>query len=213
MYTKLYNLFLDALFPVACMLCGRTDTLLCDECREKLPINPVTVRQPSASLASITICADYTDDRIQQLISSFKFLNIRDLGKSLGAILYQGYTTLQLPQDIVLMPIPLHSRREKKRGFNQSMLLAQELSRRSGSPIDAELKRIRARRPQHTLNRRERLINVKGVYQYQYIAAPASVLLIDDIATTFATLNEVARELKKHGTKTVHALVLAKNDP
>jgi ComF family protein len=178
-----------------------------------LPLLPTHIPKPSEFLDGIIICANYEDPGIQKSITAFKFQGLRDLVIPLSTILLYGLNDKAIPKGAVLIPIPLHRRREKNRGFNQSALLAQELSLRTGLVLDHNLKRIRARRPQHTLNRAERLKNLKGVFAYLPAAAPEEVLLIDDIATTYATLDAAAEELKKHGTKTVDALVIAKNQP
>lgn len=213
MLQQLGTLLLDIVFPTQCLLCTKPGTLLCASCAGKLPIRPVLLRHPSTNLASITVCANYEDAAIRQLITAYKFNGIRELASPLGRILEHGMRASRLPQSVLLMPIPLHRRRENNRGFNQSELLAKYLAQTLDMRLDLHLKRIRARRPQHTLNRKERLTNVRDVFQYESSAAPETILLIDDIATTFATLAAAADELKKHGTKTVHALVIAKNDP
>ncbi len=210
MFEKTTQLILDALFPISCVLCSDPGALLCAVCESKLPLQLTRLSSPTPHLASITICANYEEQRIQKLIFAFKFNGLKGLSVSLGNILQTAMPALH--SDTAIIPIPLHRRRERNRGFNQSALLAQELAKTTGLPLDTQLKRIRARRPQHTLNRAERLENLKGAFSYNG-AAPAHVLLIDDITTTFSTLDEAASELKKHGTKTVHALVVAKNQP
>ncbi len=201
---------LDIFFPVSCVLCGKGDSHLCDSCRQSLPIAPKHIPRPSAALDSITICANYEDQRIQKLIVAYKFNGLKELSVPLGKVLRTAAPTLQ--PETVIIPIPLHRRRERTRGFNQSTLLAKEVAQATGLRLDTQLKRIRARRPQHTLHRAERLSNLKGAFSYSD-AAPAHILLIDDITTTFSTLNEAAIELRKHGAQTVHGLVVAKNQP
>ena len=213
MFKKLISVLLEILFPTQCVLCKQAGSLLCHTCARALPIVPVRKLDPSSHLSSVTICANYHDERLQRLIAAYKFTGMRDLSGPLGAMLEKGYARHVLPQKAIIIPIPLHHRRQRKRGFNQSYLLARFLSGHTGHALDTHLTRIRARRPQHTLNRAERLTNMLGVFRYTGGAAPDTVLLIDDIATTFATLDAAAQELKKHGTKAVHALVIAKNDP
>lgn len=117
----------------------------------------------------------------------------------------------------LLAPVPLHPFRQWRRGYNQSELLASELSRLCKLPAAQILQRTRYTRPQIELGDKERAQNVRGAFalhqrNWALHAGVKTVLLIDDVATTGATLNECARVLKTAGVKKVFALTLARRD-
>jgi ComF family protein len=115
--------------------------------------------------------------------------------------------------DPLVMPVPLHPKRLRQRGYNQSLLLARHVAARLSAELDyTSLKRPKHTPPQAGLNREERRKNMKGAF---VLARPQSVegrtvLLVDDVATTGETLNECARILKKAGCSRVLCLVLAR---
>ena len=112
----------------------------------------------------------------------------------------------ELPADAVLVPVPLHRGRLWNRGFNQSAIVARELSRRTGLPVEVDaLRRVRATPPLKGLNMRQRRRTVAGAFR----ASPEAelrgrtVVLIDDVLTTGSTANACARVLKRAGAKRV----------
>jgi ComF family protein len=115
--------------------------------------------------------------------------------------------------DPLVMPVPLHSKRLRQRGYNQSLLLARHVAGR----LSAELDYLSLKRPKHTppqagLKREERRKNMKGAFvlERSHSVEGRTVLLVDDVATTGETLNECARILKKAGCAQVLCLVLAR---
>lgn len=122
----------------------------------------------------------------------------------------------------ILVPVPLHSWRKWRRGYNQSELLARELSRLTNAPSLSLLRRTRFTTTQTELSREERLQNVEGAFALNEKAArvlalrktPFSFVLIDDVYTTGATLEECARVLRlSFPTATVRAVTLAYQSP
>ena len=113
----------------------------------------------------------------------------------------------------MVMPVPLHRTRLRARGFNQSLVLARQVSETFSLPLDFNnLVRLRATRPQVELNGRERAENVAGAFQ---LRSPADiqqkrVLLVDDVLTTGATMNECAKTLKEAGAEAVISLTIAR---
>ncbi len=112
----------------------------------------------------------------------------------------------------LIMPIPLHPTRLRERGYNQSALIAQKLSKEFNIPlINNNLIRIRNTPSQTNLNKKERWTNIKGAFKIKY---PTNInkkftLLIDDLLTTGATTSEAALTLKKSGAKKVGVLTIA----
>jgi len=114
---------------------------------------------------------------------------------------------------VLIMPVPLHPKRLRERGFNQSLLLARHVSRVLHIDLDfLSLRRVRYTLPQTRLAKKERLQNVRGAFELrdQNAVRGKSVLLVDDVVTTGNTLNECARILKKGGAEKVFCLSLAR---
>ena len=112
-----------------------------------------------------------------------------------------------------LIPVPLHPRRLRRRGYNQSALLAREIGRALNLPLQ-ENRLIRVKNPQpqaQTPSPQQRRSNVSGNFACPADAAGLTALLIDDVATTASTLSECAAALKTAGATQVHALVLARD--
>ena len=112
-----------------------------------------------------------------------------------------------------MLAVPLHPAKKKERGFNQSELLAEKLAAAKHLFL---LKNAAARalntKPQVSLSKEERASNMKGAFKITRpeLVKGRNILLIDDVATTLSTLEELARELKKNGAKGVAALTLAR---
>ncbi len=159
---------------------------------------------------------------IRDAIHAFKYRGKTALAAPLADLLWE-YSTSEAGRAIpfenvtVIAPIPLHPLRRWRRGFNQSTLLARELSERAQIPYAEILKRTRHTAPQIELGAHQRAANVRGAFALderallEYSRAH-SVLLLDDVATTGATLEECARILKKSGVAEVYALTLARRD-
>jgi len=116
------------------------------------------------------------------------------------------------PVDLI-MPVPLHPRRLREREFNQSLLLADRLSQSTKIPLSfTNLVRVRPSPPQTSLSRKDRRRNLRGAFAVRDRAAVKGkrVLLIDDVFTTGATVNESAKALRKAGSGDVYALTLAR---
>lgn len=110
-----------------------------------------------------------------------------------------------------VMPVPLHPKRLRERGFNQSLLLARHVAGALGCPLDfLSLRRVKWTVPQAGLSREERKRNVQGAFAVRGGVRKGRVLLVDDVATTGDTLAMCSRTLKKAGYASVHCLTLAR---
>jgi ComF family protein len=119
----------------------------------------------------------------------------------------------QLTELDMVMPVPLHPARLRQRGFNQALLLAHQMCEKNDIPLLCDnLYRVRPTRPQVELTGEERLKNVAGAFALRRPDAvkDRSVMIIDDVFTTGATLNECAAVLKEAGAAQVVALTLAR---
>ncbi|MFH1954594.1 MAG: ComF family protein [Pseudomonadota bacterium] len=119
----------------------------------------------------------------------------------------------KVPGPLLTMPVPLHPKRLRERGFNQSLLLARHVAK--GLQIDLDflsLRRIRYTMPQTSLAKKKRQENVRGAFQLKRPEAVRgkTILLVDDVATTGNTLNECAVALKRAGSKKIYCVTLAR---
>ncbi|MBU4216276.1 hypothetical protein L6270_02600 [Candidatus Parcubacteria bacterium] len=114
-------------------------------------------------------------------------------------------------ETILIIPVPLHNKRLRWRGFNQSEKLAHFIANKSQIKINTEnLKRIKFKKPQASLKKEARLKNIQNVFTWQGAKLNhQNIILVDDVTTTGATLNECAKILKANGANEVWGLVLA----
>ncbi len=148
---------------------------------------------------------------IKTAIHAFKYQNKTYLAKTMIGLMERNPLPLIMDQYDRLVPVPLHRNRLRQRGYNQSLLLAREISCRYRVPVDDRiLKRARDSVPQVELTGAEREKNVKGVFSLAGDPAERSVLLVDDVFTTGATVDECARVLLKGGAKRVDVFTVAR---
>jgi ComF family protein len=154
------------------------------------------------------------EDPLKEIIHHFKYQSRRSLAHPLALRLAAVYRENASAFDVnLVIAIPLHRSREAERGFNQATELARHFCRETSLPLlERVLQRIRATQIQAGLSRRERRINLKGAFQ---VTQPEKlsgkkILVIDDVFTTGATLNECAKILKHHGAARVCLLTLAR---
>lgn len=159
---------------------------------------------------------------LRQVVLLLKFHRQERLGRRLGALLAPLWSLFEDPENAWLIPVPLHAARQRERGFNQAELLARGLIRalhRAGKPCPhlaaRELRRTRATAPQTGLSLAARRENVRGVFAplHARLLRGRTIVLVDDVMTTGATLSECAGTLKRAGAARVLALTLARATP
>ncbi len=200
-----FRLILDMLFPVECLVCGAAGTYACDDCLDEQI--PQMTHLPEMDLM---FSASAYDPPAQQWISALKYHGVRSLAKPLGIRMAEA-----LPQTLfsglTVVPIPLHPRRERERGFNQASLLSKIIAAERRIPLDSLLlKRSRYTTPQvKQESRQQRLANLTGAFHVSAPILPRHVLLVDDVTTTGATLEEAARTLRTAGCQRIWAITYA----
>ena len=225
-YQQLSRSALDLLFPMQCLGCGKEDTALCADCAASLPrLTPPFCRvcaQPEAA-ELCNWCAEALPpiDGIRSLylmegvaresIHSLKYRNVRTLAPYLSRLMAQHLRDHPIPGDL-LVPVPLHPKRLRDRGYNQAGLLAQELSKLTGLPVDEDMMVRSKNNPSQvrSASREQRQRNVKDSFHALGNPEGRSILLIDDVATTGSTLFACANALKRAGAGSVWGLTLAK---
>ena len=222
--------FINLLYPATCPGCGqvllRNEALLCLTCRHNLPLlsgyaDPDTAMGNEArALAPLRDCFAYMlfkkDGLSQNVVYAIKYKGNQALGRFMGhrfgeALAGEG---LQHEYDL-LLPVPLHKTKLKKRGFNQSLLLAQGFSESSGIALAADcLLRIQKTETQTRKTKEQRLLNVKEAFLVNNPDAirGKSLLLIDDVFTTGATITTCANLLLQAGAASVSVCALAYAD-
>jgi ComF family protein len=197
-----------------CIVCGRP---FFDTSGEDHHCAACLARLPYFSRARAWGCYprdESAEHPLRRVVQKFKYGRKVSLGKPLGRLLAQGCREfLQERRAELIVPVPLHPKRLRWRGFNQSLLLARQVSRAYKLPVDPfVLYRDRETPPQTQLAEDERRKNVRGVFAtYPEKALKGKrVLLVDDVYTSGATVNECSRVLLRGGAKEVTVLTLAR---
>jgi competence protein ComFC len=232
-YTAIRTSFFALCFPSECVLCSQLQKypeVLCEGCQERLP----WIRAPRCKLCGtpfpeqwrVEICPDCRlrrpgltrlrsvflyETAVMQMIRQVKFSR-----QARPLHYFAELLNLQILQEFprkiaALVPVPLHRSREWERTFNQSALLARYISQLSGIPALNLLRRIKRTPPQTSLSGQARRRNLHGAFQMKgKVKVPRSVILLDDVVTTGATLESCAAVLRKAGVHRVYGLTIAR---
>lgn len=227
MLTRLTRSALDLVFPIHCAGCGREGGIICETCADGLerltaPYCRVCAapdvnsgcrwcRQHARGFESLR--APYRfEGPVRDSIHALKYRGVRAAASSLAGLMAAYLERNPVPAN-VLIPTPLHPRRLRSRGYNQSALLARGVASALDLPVREDLLvRTANARPQvEARSREERHANVAGNFASTGNATGLTVLLIDDVATTGSTLSECAFALRDAGASRVYALTLARD--
>jgi len=236
---------LDTLFPISCLSCQKPDVWLCDQCLKKIEILPSQVcpycekniceaghiclpckiafskNNRPIPLDNLIVATSYKKNNIAHLIHLYKYNFVQDLSTSLAQLLVWAIIKNNLPLPDIIVPVPLHPRRLRWRGFNQAELLAKYVSQNLipsfPIPVFSDLiLRKKYSTPQMKIkNYQQRQKNIAGIFvcsNNSQILKDKTVLLIDDICTTGATMFECAKALKQSGACSVFGAVIARQE-
>ena len=221
------NSALDVLFPRLCVRCGRPGAFLCSTCeatavRIEPPVCPVC-GTPRASESLCPSCASHTksissirsvfrlEGVIRRAIHELKYNNLRAIAPTLAAYLTSYVASADYNPDLIV-PVPLHSSRQRHRGYNQSELIAAALARGTGISLDSNTLTRRRKTTSQVGSRtaHERLLNVEGAFSCKGDMRGKHILLVDDVCTTGATLESCAVALRREGAVHVWGLTVAR---
>ncbi len=229
--------FLDFIFPKRCVVCKKWGDYLCENCFSYLSFDAKSLclvcnGQSFNNLTHPKCRKKYTIDgcfsalsynkTVKKLIFNFKYKPyLTDLKKVLTDLFYESliqnenFNNELKRGEWIFVPVPLFSTKFKKRGYNQSEILAKELSQKLNFPTADILVRTKDTKTQVGLSNVKRKENVKNafsiIHNSEFIIQNTNVFLVDDVATTGSTLSEAAKILKKSGVKRVIGLTLARD--
>ncbi len=230
---------LDLLFPKVCRSCGDPfraglSNILCQSCFDSIAsyggvrCGHCGLPLPERAFEDSTRarCADCGDGEyfleetrsfgayggpLRLAHHAFKFEGMERLGKILAEKMSGEIPAAFWDGVEGIVPVPLSSERERERGYHPARILAKELAKGVDKPLGEWLRKIRSTPAQMSLSRQARLVNPKGTYRYiGPQPAPAQVVLVDDVLTTGATLEECAKVLRKAGVARVKAVVFGR---
>lgn len=236
---KLKKFALDLLFPPQCLFCAKSTenekfSLVCKNCFLKIPQNSAVFcpkcfrRRPKSTncpdcaskldLKLLGVASSYNNEDLKTLIWKFKYNFLKDLAYPLGELL-TNYLKLATPdwcrdESTVLIPVPLHKRKENWRGFNQSKLVGKIVAENFGWRLEnSTLIRIHNNQAQAEMkNLEQRQTNVKDLFSVKNpeMVRDKKIVLVDDVFTSGATMFECARALKMAGAKRIYGVVIAR---
>lgn len=207
----------ELVFPRTCFFCKTPETLLCADCRSLCEISPVHSRRSGKHIADCYAPCAYDNRFVKRLISSFKYEPFsRQLAEPLAGLISAHLTLIDDKPDFsnfIIVPVPLSERRRRWRGYNQAQELAKVLAKILDIDCDPGcLARNKKTACQVGLSAKQRLLNVAGAFSCPNPkkAALKRILLVDDVITTGATVEECARTLTNNGAEEVIALAIAR---
>jgi len=215
---------LDILFPPLCLKCRSylmldidRNNLICGECFVSIPIYGIVSYSPKLTLAAVS---SYESDALRELLHALKYNRFLAVETVLRKLMERYLSNINLsktlPGDTIIIPIPLHKKRMRQRGFNQ----AEHISNILGSLLDLPvlknvLVRIKNTPPQtRQKNKKERFRSLRGGFSVieNSDIRDKTVILVDDVYTSGATMNEATRVLRRAGVKNIVGFVIAKTN-
>ncbi len=223
---------INLVFPLTCISCEREGAWICADCRERIPyatnllcpncftFSPggyfCTDCRKKSSLDGLWIISSYEYRAVKDLVHMLKYSGVTSVLDDIQRIAQPALRHLAEASESVrrvFMPIPLHEKRLRDRGFNQSALLAKMFAVcLNGRYVADGLLRTKETGSQALLSKDERITNVQDAFTASSALAISGkhVMLVDDVATTCATLQAAARVLRQHGARTVWGLAVAR---
>lgn len=216
------KILLDLLLPSTCIFCDTQKSLFCDNCKNnKLhyytqhfchvchkELSNFLVHsecRENTKIDGVIVVAHY-NKFAKILIEEMKYNLYFAISKEIGLLMKAKLSDYNISYDAAI-PVPLHKFKENYRGFNQAKLLARVIT----TQVDNCLRRTKNTKSQVSLNREERLENLKNVFELKHKINHKSVLLVDDVMTSGSTLEECSKVLKHAGVKKVYGLVFARD--
>lgn len=228
-----FSQVLELLFPKVCVGCNSSGELLCRECFAYLEfVEQICIECGALSERGLTHakCADkysasrlfcvcdYRHNLTAKIVTALKYNLIKDLDITCAQIVFKSLIERNaLPdEDFVITFVPMHKTKQSLRGFNQSQLIAEKIGALLQMPVLPMLEKQRPTKAQMTLDRKERLQNLRSTFSpillgNKPVCAGKRVLLVDNVIATGATLRECAKTLLSAGAGNVQCIAFAKD--
>lgn len=199
---------LDWIYKKKCYFCksSKEAVKMCSKCYEEMDFLPV---KPSRTVKGKKVyCAGIYSKNLQKLIRGLKYHNQRDLAFYLAQFMSEYFEKISDKKDYEVIPVPIYTKREKKRKYNHMNLVGEEFCRITANTLNVDLiKRIKDTKPQYKLKRQERVQNLTDAFKVDKSKYNGkTLLLIDDICTTGSTFEEMINELEKNGINDIICL-------
>jgi ComF family protein len=212
---------LDLILPPACAACGSAGALLCAAClRSARPASDPACRfvapDPATAIGqdlSLALAVYAFEGPIRRALAGLKYEGASRLADPLANATAPALTlVVEVTGAAPLIPVPVHPERLRERGYNQAELIARALGSAVGLPVMPRLERVRPTTKQHRLDRAARLANLRAAFSVRAATGPmpATVIVVDDIVTTTATLEACASVLRAAGVRGVYGFAVAR---
>lgn len=202
------NNLIEAILPRRCTGCGKEGKYICEKCSLFLSEAPSIF--PGNGLEELVSVWEY-EGLIKKLIFKIKYEGIFD---AIDELIKKAFEKREpcLSENTIITFVPMFKKKEKQRGFNQAELIAQKIGKMTERRVVPLLEKIKDVPSQTELNKEEREKNVKGIFRVlkQFSASFSDVLLVDDVWTSGATMNECCKVLRKAGVKKVWGFTIAR---
>ncbi len=214
---KIKDFVLELFFPSFCLNCQKLGPLLCQDCYNDLKFyfSQNKIQEIESNLKVIyfnglQIMAKF-EGSLAKLIKALKYQDSKNIASLLSRMLWRH---LIVPQADLITFIPLHPYKLRTRGYNQCQEIALEFGKLSNIPVKNLLERTKNSLAQAKIkNQQERLQRMQNIFQirnkYKDLIKNKTIILIDDVLTTGATLNAASKTLKDSGTKAIFGLIIA----
>ncbi len=228
-FSRISDTLLDLVFPPHCIGCGVEGALICDSCQSALPgLEPPYCSRCGLPLAEKSLCpkCSYQPPGIdgirsvflheglaREMVHSLKYGNLKSLAGPLAGFMRRYLEDNPIPADIIVA-VPLHASRLRKRGYNQAHLLAKKLGKSAGIAVcDGALTRARRTPSQVALKASDRSTNMSGAFVCtDDIFSGKRVLIIDDVCTTGSTMDACAEVIKASTPLSIWGLTLSREN-
>lgn len=203
---------LEILFPSECANCGYIGRALCERCLDTLLYEP-HIREIENLKVCIAMYYD-PDSILEKLILPFKYNHQKDIFRFFVPHMNRALQLLYFPEEIFLIPVPLHKNRELERGYNQAEVLANYLGKKNGVSVVKLIERVKNTEKQSlTKSSSEREKNMKDAFKVTgKLPKDGHLVLVDDIVTTGSTLLACRKILQDAGYEKISALTLAERE-
>ena len=210
-----FSELLNFIYKKSCIICHskKENSFLCSKCKDEILFNETKILKEIDGI-KVYSCCNYSGIP-QKLVRLLKFHKKKFLAQDISKLMYEYFDSLNSDvSDYEIICVPLHKKKQKKRGFNQCELISLELSKLINIPCNFNLiKRIKNTKSMYNLKKPERIENLKNAFEVNKEEFHnKKLLIIDDIVTTGTTLSEMIKELKYNDINEIVCLTFTNTD-